>query len=161
VEALALLQRAASAGLRIAELNGELVVRGPRSEVELVEKLRAAKQQVLLALRVGVQDEQPAEPSSWVDIDGVLYSPAAADLFRRSLPFSAEPIPRCGGCGGERMWRLRDGCPWVCARCHPTDLAEAKVEWREGGPPALRPDPKATPPSAPASLTLNPGVAHE
>ncbi len=31
----------------------------------------------------------------------------------------------CYCCGGTRHWRLRDGCPWVCARCHPCDEAAA------------------------------------
>lgn len=97
----------------------------------------------------------------WVVIDGVPYSPAAADLYRRSVPLTgAAANDRCCSCSGTRFWRLRDGCPWVCARCHPSGRAESEVEWREGAGISPRLDPMATPTSAPLAPKLNPGVAH-
>jgi len=93
------------------------------------------------------------EPGAWVEIFSKHYSPAAADLYRRSVPFTgAAANDRCWSCSGTRFWRLRDGCPWVCARCHPSDQPPTSIEWRETqpatGPAAVegKDDPKAIPP---------------
>jgi hypothetical protein len=80
----------------------------------------------------------------------------------KQLPASDRIAPAlpCRICARTRLWRLPEVTAWWCAACLPCRLPEAEVVWREAGPPALRTDPNATPPSAPASLTLNPGVAH-
>jgi ribosomal protein L37AE/L43A len=73
------------------------------------------------------------DAAEWVEINGQWFSPAAADLHRRSVPFSAEAAcDRCMGCSGTRWWRLRAGCPWVCANCSPSNRAEHGLEWRDG-----------------------------
>ena len=66
-----------------------------------------------------------AEPAA-VDavlVVGCLYSLPAADLYRRSVPFSAAREGECRCCGGTRFWRLKAQAPWICARCHPNEVA--------------------------------------
>ena len=62
---------------------------------------------------------------------GYLSPRAARAFLRASVPFF-EDTSRCYACGGTRSWRLREGTPWTCARCHPPQRAESEVEWRDG-----------------------------
>jgi len=140
MEAVALLARAKAAGYRIEVRDGEILVRGPRHGHDaLLAELRAAKTTLLVAL--GMPDAEAA----------------AAELLANSVPFTtAAPRTECFCCGGMRHWRLREGCPWVCARCHPSARPAADLEWRHGDSPAGSSDLNLPPdPSTPGRAAAN------
>lgn len=143
MEALALLARARAAGYRVRIVNGELILRGPKGGHDaLITDLRAAKTELLRCLCREPESTPTTEGAS--GDGGFQPRPSApnvvpSDVLARSEPFCA-PVSdvECRCCRGTRWWRLRAGCPWVCARCYPSARANAELEWREGcdGSPA-------------------------
>jgi hypothetical protein len=145
VDALALLQRAEALGFEFTESDGSLMVSGPEANGTLVEELRASKSQLLLALRARNGARQC----------GLVTT--GFDPTWEGVPINGSPVEqsRCPCCAGTGWWRLRAGCPWVCARCHPSQQQAAELEWSgpEAGADSFEKDPS---PSVPPSSQLAP-----
>lgn len=121
-----------SHGFSLRLEHGKLLCSGP-SKVPpgIAQAIRDNRDELvrMLSESEGAGQFQPASG------DRALDPVAAAALLRASVPF-AEDTSRCYCCGGTCWWRLHEGCPWTCPRCHPP--ARAEVEWR-GAQPGLAP----------------------
>jgi hypothetical protein len=42
------------------------------------------------------------------------------------------PGRACWACGSAAHWRLRNGSPWICPRCHPPELSSTQIQGSEG-----------------------------
>jgi len=114
---------------------GKIVCRGKaRLPGELVEAIREHRDELLLILD---GDTDAAVDESVIEIDGRWFDRDAAELYRKSIPFSAAG-DECRCCAGDRFWRLNPKTPWICARCHGSGRPAAEVEWRGEATPASR-----------------------